>query len=283
MSTDVHNQELNGAPLIRVHGLAKRYFVRKKLWEKRSVISAAAEINFEISAGKTFALVGGSGSGKSTVARCVTRLEQPDAGEIWLQGTDIARLSSHELRPFRSYVQMIFQDPVTAMNARMSAAEIIEEPLLIQRRGTREERHSRAAELMKEVGLSPDWLERRITEFSGGQRQRIAIARALILNPKILVLDEALTGLDLSTQAQIMELLLELQAAHSLGYLLISHDLSLVTRVADTIAVMAAGRIVEAGKTRHILSDPKQAQTKALVAAGERFRKVLAQAHGASA
>jgi len=178
---------------------------------------------------------------------------------------------------------MIFQDPSTSMNPRMSAAEIVEEPLLIQNRGTRDERRGRVAELMKEVGLSADWLPRRITEFSGGQLQRIAIARALALGPKFLVLDEALSGLDLSTQSDIADLLRNLQAAHSLTYLLISHDLGLVARLASSIAIMSVGRIVEQGPTREIISNPTQPETKVLVAAAERFRTALAQAKGASA
>jgi len=247
------------------------------------VVCAANGVSFEIPGGKTLGLVGSSGSGKSTVARCITRVEKPDAGEIWMGNIDIARLGSRELRPVRAEVQMIFQDPSTSMNPRMSAAEIIEEPLLIQNRGTRDERRGRAAELMKEVGLSANWLPRRITEFSGGQLQRIAIARALALGPKFLVLDEALSGLDLSTQSDITDLLRNLQAAHSLTYLLISHDLGLVARLAGSIAIMSAGRIVEQGPTREIISNPTQPETKVLVAAAERFRTAFAQAKGASA
>jgi ABC-type microcin C transport system duplicated ATPase subunit YejF len=193
----------------------------------------------------------------------------------------MARLTARELRPLRNQVQMIFQDPSTAMNPRMSAAEIIEEPLLIQSQGTREERRSRAAHLMKEVGLSPDWLDRRVTEFSGGQKQRIAIARALTLGPKILVLDEALTGLDLQTQSHITGLLRDVQAKYSLSYLLISHDLSLVARIADSIAIIAAGRIVERGPTLEVMDDPKQPETRELVACAHRFKDTLSR--GASA
>jgi ABC-type microcin C transport system duplicated ATPase subunit YejF len=213
----------------------------------------------------------------------VARIEKPDAGEIFVGDIDIAHLRAIDLRPFRVEIQMIFQDPVTSMNPRMSAAEIIQEPLVIQNRGTRDERRTRAAELMNEVGLSADWLDRRITEFSGGQRQRIAIARALTLGPKVLIFDEALSSLDLSTQSQIAGLLGDLQAAHSLTYLVISHDLALITRMADEVAVMAAGRIVEQGPTREIVSNPAQPETKALVAAAVRFRTALSRAEGASA
>jgi ABC-type microcin C transport system duplicated ATPase subunit YejF len=187
-----------------------------------------------------------------------------------------------ELRPLRSSIQMIFQDPITAMNPRMSAAEIIQEPLLIQHRGTPAERRMRAAELMREVGLFPESLDRRITQFSGGQRQRIAIARAFALSPKVLVLDEALSALDLSTQMQIADLLTEFQASHSVTYLLISHDLGLVARMADSMAIMAAGRIVEQGPTRSILTSPVQPETETLVAAARRLSS-MATAKGVSA
>jgi len=273
----------SSAMSLRVEGLRKRYCVRHNLWGKRTEICAASGVSFEIKAGRTLGLVGNSGSGKSTVARCVARLEEPDAGKIWLGDMDIGHLRATDLRPLRVEIQMIFQDPVTSMNPKMSAAEIIQEPLLMQSRGTRDDRRTRAAEMMKEVGLSPDCLDRRITEFSGGQRQRIAIARALTLGPKVLVLDEALSGLDLSTQSQVADLLGELQAAHSLTYFLISHDLGLVARMADTVAVMAAGRIVEQGPTREIVSNPVQPETKALVAAGSHFRTAISKSQGASA
>lgn len=283
MPTNMKIGTAASAVSLRVQGLSKRYRVRHNLWGKRSEICAASGVSFEIQAGRTLGLVGSSGSGKSTVARCVARIEKPDAGEIFVGDIDIAHLRAIDLRPFRVEIQMIFQDPVTSMNPRMSAAEIIQEPLVIQNRGTRDERRTRAAELMNEVGLSADWLDRRITEFSGGQRQRIAIARALTLGPKVLIFDEALSSLDLSTQSQIAGLLGDLQAAHSLTYLVISHDLALITRMADEVAVMAAGRIVEQGPTREIVSNPAQPETKALVAAAVRFRTALSRAEGASA
>jgi peptide/nickel transport system ATP-binding protein len=268
------------APVIRVCGLSKRYVARKGFWRSKRV-TAADSVSFEIEAGKTLALVGSSGSGKSTVARCVTRLEKPDAGEMSLGGIDIARLSGRELQSFRHRIQLIFQDPSTAMNPRMTAVEVITEPLLIQNRGTRDERRGQAAALMEEVSLSAEWLDRRITEFSGGQKQRIAIARALILQPEILVLDEALSGLDLSTQVEIAEMLQKLQARRSLTYLLISHDLGLVARMAESVAVMSAARIVEQGATQKIIADPQHAATRELVASARRIVGNLAQ--GASA
>ena len=235
-------------------------------------IDAARNVTFEIVPGKTLALVGSSGSGKSTVARCVAALEKPHDGEIWIADCDITKLSSAELFPLRREVQMVFQDPATSMNPRMTAAQVIEEPLLLQHLGTREERATGIRELMKEVGVNPEWMKRGITQFSGGQQQRIAIARALALRPKLLVLDEAYTGLDLSSQAQIANLLLELQETHGLTYLLISHDLRLVAQVADSVAVMSMGEVVEQGPTRQILESPLHSETKKLVLAAEGFR-----------
>jgi peptide/nickel transport system ATP-binding protein/oligopeptide transport system ATP-binding protein len=262
--------------------LSKRYRLKGNFGRGQRELNAANEVSFEIQPGTTLALVGSSGSGKSTVARCLTRLEKPDTGEIWLGQTDIAQLQSCDLQPVRTKIQMIFQDPVMSMNPRMSALQVIEEPLLIQGWKARE-RKEKAAKLISDVGLSPDWLNRRITEFSGGQRQRIAIARALMVEPKCLVLDEALSGLDLKTQSQIANLLLELQAACSLTYLLIAHDLTLVARIADCMAVMATGRIVEQGQPQQMLSEPAQPETQRLVASAKRLQAALSLQRGASA
>lgn len=267
-----------------VKGLCKKY-VRGSFWRKRVAIDAAAGVDFEIAAGRTLALVGESGSGKSTVARCVTRLEKPDSGQVLIGETDIADLDGRELAPFRSRIQMVFQDAVTSMNPSFSAQEVIEEPLLLDSTAgranlTRKNRSELAAALMEEVKLSPDWLRRSILHFSGGQRQRLALARALALRPQLLVLDEALSGLDLSTQAQIANLLLDLQAAHGLTYLLISHDLALVARLADTIAVISAGKTVEVGPTQQIISSPRVAATQQLVASAEASASNLAAIMG---
>jgi peptide/nickel transport system ATP-binding protein len=269
---------------LMVKGLRKKY-VRGSFWRKRVAIDAAAGVDFEIAAGRTLALVGESGSGKSTVARCVTRLEKPDSGQVLIGGTDIAYLDGRELAPFRSRIQMVFQDAVTAMNPSFSAQEVIEEPLLLDSTAgrvnlTKKNRRELAAALMEEVKLSPDWLRRSILHFSGGQRQRLALARALALRPQLLVLDEALSGLDLSTQAQIANLLLDLQAAHGLTYLLISHDLALVARLADTIAVIAAGRTVEIGPTQQVIFSPRVPATQQLVASAEASASNLAAIMG---
>jgi len=279
--------------LLLVRGLSKQY-VRGGLWRKRVPVAAVRGVDFEIKRGQTLALVGESGSGKSTVARCVTRLERPDSGQILIQGTDIAQLHPRELVPFRSGIQMVFQDAGTSMNPRFSALEIIEEPMLIESKGAqgrqrlqgvrnRQSRHDLARDLMAEVGLSPDWMHRSILHFSGGQRQRLALARALALRPQLLVLDEALSGLDLSTQAQIANLLLDLQAAHALTYLFISHDLTLVARLADVIGVMSGGQTVEVGPTQQIISSPKHAATKKLLASAKAAASNLAAITGASA
>jgi len=281
MASNPTNSEGAVGALLRVQGLSKSY-VRGGRWGKRDPVMAASEIEFEIRAGETLGLVGASGSGKSTVARCVVRLEKPDAGRIWLDGREIAGLSSAELRPMLTKMQMIFQDGATAMNPRFTAAEVIEEPLRIQRRSGSEPRDI-AEGLMKDVALSPDWLDRPVMQFSGGQRQRLAIARALTLRPKLLVLDEALSGLDVSIQAQVANLLLDLQEAHGLGYLLISHDLAVVSRMADTIAVMRHGRIVESGDTGQVMADPKHEETKLLLAAARAGEARLGMSAGASA
>lgn len=271
MSID-SNAVAAGGQFLRVRGLGRRYWRRSQIWRRRTALDAARNVTLEISRGKTLALVGASGSGKSTVARCVAGLERADAGEIWIAGHEISRMTVSELFPVRREVQMVFQDPATSMNPRMTAAEVIEEPLLLQRLGKREERTARVRELMKEVGVNPEWMGRRITQFSGGQQQRIAIARGLALRPKLLVLDEAYTGLDLSTQAQIANLLLELQCAHGLSYLLISHDLRLVAQVADAVAVMSAGEIVEQGSSDQIFGSPAHPETKKIVDAATGLR-----------
>ena len=281
METDAHTAG-NSLPFLRVCGLTKHYVRRSGILRGRVPVAAVQGVDFEIPPGKTLALVGSSGSGKSTVARCVTRLEKPDAGQIWMGGTDISWLGNRDLRPYRSEIQMIFQDAVTSMNPRLSAAQVIEEPLLIQGRGSKEDRRSRAQEMMREVGLSPNSGDRSVMEFSGGQRQRLAIARALALQPKLLVLDEALSGLDLSTEAQITNLLLDLQAAHSLTYLFISHDMALVAHLADAIAVISAGRIVEQGPTAQVISSPNHPETKALLASAKTFQKNYADVLGVS-
>jgi ABC-type glutathione transport system ATPase component len=252
-------------PLVRMAGLTKRYVQRAPFSREKFVIDALVNVELEIASASLTALVGESGSGKSTLARCLAVLERPDDGEIWFDGREISRLSAQELGSLRPRIQMVFQDSAGALNPRFTAAQIVAEPLEIQRRDCGARLHSRACELMEEVGLSADWADRRPLEFSGGQRQRLAIARAVALKPAFLIFDESLSGLDLSTQAQILNLLLDLQKAHGLTYLLISHDLSLVGQVADFIAVMHQGRIVERGPRQEVFANPQHAHTRELL------------------
>jgi len=224
--------------------LRKRY-TQGRWWSRRgSSIEALSAVNLKIRAGSTLALIGASGSGKSTLARCLACLEKPDSGEIWFAGKNLVSLSQRELIPFRRQIQLIFQEPAASLNPRFTAVEIVSEPFLIAGQGTKQERKERAIALMALVGLPASLGGRSPFELSGGQRRRLVIARALALEPKMLILDEALAGLDLSTRAQISNLLMELQGVCSLTYLLISHDSDLVTHLADEIAVLHEGRIV---------------------------------------
>ena len=254
-------------PALRVVGLSKTYVRRERLGLARRRVLAADIVSFDIAKGKTLALIGRSGSGKSTVARCISRLEMPDEGEIWIGDTNIARLRPLDLRPFRRRIQMIFQDAATAINPRFSAQDAIGEALLFQAHVNDEQRREIVEQLLKEVGLRMEWAARRAHDFSGGQLQRLAIARALAVEPEILILDEALSGLDLSTQAQIVNLLLEIQKSRSLAYLLISHDMKLIAHLADSIAVMSEGKIIEQGTGAQILAKPANEETRRLIAA----------------
>ncbi len=263
--------ETGSRHLLLVRDLSKSYVQRRWFSRERFLIKAFDAVDLTIQHRSTFALVGESGTGKSTLARCIARLEEPSSGEIWYEGKNLLNLPKPEMLRVREEIQLIFQDPTSALNPRLSAVEVISEPLLIQGRGTKKERHRRALELMEHVGLSPDWGHKSPPEFSGGQRQRLALARALALQPKLLILDEGLAGLDLSIQAQMVNLLAELQAANSLSYLYISHDLALVSHVADEVAVMRDGRIVEQGKAAELFSAPRHPYTQELIAAVPRL------------
>jgi peptide/nickel transport system ATP-binding protein len=253
--------------LVRAVGLNKRYVQRAPFSQKRFVIDALVDVGLEVAAASITALAGESGSGKSTLARSLAMLEKPDCGEIWFEGKQISQSSDKDLALLRPRIQMVHQDSAGALNPRFTAAQIIAEPLEIQRRESGPRMRLRACELMEEVGLSASWADRRPLEFSGGQRQRLAIARAIALKPDFLILDESLSGLDLSTQAQILNLLLDLQSAYSLTYLLISHDLSLVGQIADFVAVMHRGRVVESGTRKDIFANPRHAHTHELLGA----------------
>lgn len=254
--------------LVKTSGLSKRYVQRAPFSRKKFVVDALIDVDFDVAPGCMTALIGESGSGKSTLAACLAMMIRPDAGQICFDGQNISSLNQVELARLRPRIQMVFQDSAGALNPRFSAVEIIAEPLEIQRKLSAPELQTVACELMKEVGLSPDWSERRPLQFSGGQRQRLAIARAIALKPSFLILDESLSGLDLSTQAQILNLLLDLQSAHGLSYLLISHDLTLVGQIADFIAVMHEGRIVEQGDRARIIGNPRHERTRRLLSSG---------------
>ena len=250
--------------LVRTVALRKQYVQRGMFGRGRFVVEALQGVDLDIPTGCLTALVGGSGSGKSTLARCLAMLEKPDSGEIWFGGESVSSGTAQQLVSLCPKIQLVFQDSAGALNPRFSAAQIIAEPLEIQHREKGRRLHERALELMEEVGLSPDWADRRPLEFSGGQRQRLAIARAIALRPALLILDESLSGLDLSTQAQILNLLLDLRSTQALTYLLISHDLRLVGQIADVVAIMQQGEVVERGPTQQVLSRPKHPHTQAL-------------------
>ena len=254
-------------PLLRVRDLTKTYTQRRFLSRKRREICALRGVSLSIRRGCTLALVGESGSGKSTLARCVARLESPTSGQIWLGDTDLTTLHSAQLKPFRRRIQLLLQDSAAAINPHFLAWEVVSEPLRIQQRGTPGQEKAKALEMMEQVGLPKTLTERRQHELSGGQRQRLAIARALILDPELLVLDEPFIGLDVSFQAQIANLLLAMQKERSLSYLLIAHDLALASSLADEIAVIHSGRIIENATPSEILKTPQQPYTAQLVAA----------------
>ena len=255
--------------LVRALGLNKRYEQPAPFWRSKFVIEALHDVDLEIQPRGFTALVGESGSGKSTLASCLAMLEKPDRGEIWFEGSEVSGRSARELAWLRPKVQMVFQDSAGALNPRFSALEVIEEPLKIQGRASPHKLRQQACELMEEVGLPVGWANRSPLAFSGGERQRLAIARAIALQPTFLILDESLSGLDLVTQAQILNLLLDLGTTHALTYLFISHDLTLVGQVADWVVVMQNGRIVEQGSRQQVFSRPRHAHTRELIASAE--------------
>lgn len=254
-------------PLMRIVNLSKQYVQRRALTRTPFTVSAFEDVNLAIHRGATLAIVGESGAGKSTLAKCLALLERPTAGEIWFEGKNLVGLGKKALFPIHREIQLIFQDPTMALNPRFTADEIIAEPLAIQRIGTKESRRVRSLELMEQVGLPARSGHKRPLEFSGGQRQRLAIARALALKPKLLILDEALSSLDLLSQQMILKLLADLRPAHSLTYVHISHDLRLVSEFADEVAVMSQRHIVEQKPAVELFARPEHPDTRALLAA----------------
>jgi peptide/nickel transport system ATP-binding protein len=242
-------------PLLSVRGIGKRFADAGGPWAVRGV-------TFDLARGRTLGLVGPSGSGKSTLARCLALQERPTSGSVALDGRNVWEADRLERRRLCAEIQMIWQQPASTLNPRFTAEQIVREPLDIQRRGTEASRRKRALELMELAGLRASAAARPALESSGGERQRLAIARALALDPKLLILDESLTGLDLSIQAQILRLLLELQTRLGLTYILISHDLGLVSGIADEIAMMDAGEMVERGPAAALIANPQHPRTR---------------------
>ena len=255
------------SPLLEVRNLVKHFVRKQGLFRPASVVRAVDDVSFTIEAGEMFGLVGESGSVKSTTGRCILRLIEPTSGDVLFRGENVLQFSRARMRLARRDMQIVFQDPFSSLNPRMRVGDIVEEPLVIHRLGARRERQARVAELFQLVGLEPDHLRRYPHEFSGGQRQRIGIARALALNPALIVADEAVSALDVSIQAQVVRLLLELQERLQLTYLFIAHDLRLVENICSRVAVMYLGKIVEMGDTRALFAQPTHPYTRALLSA----------------
>ena len=256
-------------PLLAVTGLEVHFPIRRGLFFDRTVghVRAVDGVDFEIHEGRTLGLVGESGSGKSTTAYATLQLIRPTGGSVRFAGHELTRLRGEKLRQMRHEMQIVFQDPYASLNPRMTVGRIVGEPLQTHGLGTRRSRRATVAQLLDLVGLDPSYTNRYPHEFSGGQRQRIGIARALALNPKLIVCDEPVSALDVSIQAQILNLLKDLQRDLGLAYLFIAHDLAVVRAICDTIAVMHNGRIVEQGPAEHVYTQPRSDYTRALLAA----------------
>jgi oligopeptide transport system ATP-binding protein len=253
--------------LVEVSHLVKRFVRDGGLFRKGTVVDAVDDVSFSIEEGETFGLVGESGSGKTTTGRCMLRLVEPTSGAVRFRGDDVLAFSSRRMREARRQMQIVFQDPYSSLNPRMKARQIVEEPLVIHRLGNRAARRARVAELFHLVGLDPAHLERYPHQFSGGQRQRIGLARALALNPSFLILDEPVSALDVSVQAQVVNLLMDLQQQLKLTYLFIAHDLRLVEHICSRVAVMYLGKIVEMGSAAALFEAPQHPYTRALLSA----------------
>ena len=253
--------------VLEARSLSRDYKVRRGMFSPVATVKALADVSFDLQSGKTLAVVGESGSGKSTLARLLTMIEEPTAGTLRINGVDLVTATKADRRKLRSEVQIVFQNPYGSLNPRQTSGEALEEPLLVNTNQSAEERRAASAAMMARVGLRPEFRDRYPHMFSGGQRQRIAIARALMLRPKILILDEPVSALDVSIRAQVLNLLVELQDEFGLAYLFISHDLSVVRHIADEVMVIYLGHAVEMGSRERIFSSPQHPYTRALLSA----------------
>ena len=253
--------------LVEVEHLVKHFGRDTGLFRGGTRVAAVDDVSFSTDQGETFGLVGESGSGKTTTGRCMLRLIEPTSGAVRFRGENVLEFSRSRLRRARRDMQIVFQDPYSSLNPRMRARKIVEEPLVIHELGSRAKRRDRVAELFRLVGLSPTHLDRFPHEFSGGQRQRIGLARALALNPSFVILDEPVSALDVSIQAQVVNLLMDLQRQLTLTYLFIAHDLRLVEHICTRVAVMYLGRIVEIGPAASLFAAPQHPYTRALLSA----------------
>jgi oligopeptide/dipeptide ABC transporter ATP-binding protein len=255
-------------PLIEARNLVKHFVATRSAFGRpTSFVKAVDGVSFSVNAGETLALVGESGCGKSTVSRLVLRLIEPDQGDLRFEGRDLLAMSATELRAFRRDAQIIFQDPYASLNPRMTVGQILAEPLVLHNLVRSEQRHGRVAELLRLVGLEPRSERRYAHEFSGGQRQRIAIARALAVEPKLIICDEPVSALDVSIRSQILNLLRDLQQRLGLAYIFVSHDLAVVKHIADRVAVMNLGHIVETADAETLFASPRHPYSRALLSA----------------